>query len=419
LEAISQQTQTLTGNVEATGESMTKMGEALQNGIKADDLDAVIGLADGFTKLGGETTTAATGAEKVATASGVIADALSKGATNTDAMTGAVASMNSGLGEVSSTMEGQMKTAQDNYKSKLDEVKKAEEDGVTQVDSTIEAKGKESAALGTWAVTVADAHGDAALAIQAFGTLSAEEQAIIIAQYGTKEEAARQSEATVLADYQAADDAFTAAITTGEADKQKVRDDAATKRKEAETQLGTDIATITSGFDTEALAAMKLQQLSVGNAEGAGLLDRLMKYQLFASNMKTKVDNGNTDIATSVDTFISDIDAKAATARTSGENVGDAMGKGIWKKLNEWLKPIVDKATQIVNDAIAAAKKAGEVNSPSKKMMREVGAPLGEGLIKGWEETIEPMKASISAGVDKVIGVGGISAKDASFTAKS
>ncbi len=62
-------------------------------------------------------------------------------------------------------------------------------------------------------------------------------------------------------------------------------------------------------------------------------------------------------------------------AKTGGEDVGTAMGDGIGTGVQSTAAAIAAKCKKLVQDAIAAAKRAGEIASPSKKMKNEVGKP--------------------------------------------
>ena len=73
---------------------------------------------------------------------------------------------------------------------------------------------------------------------------------------------------------------------------------------------------------------------------------------------------------------------------TAGEDLIDGVVLGIANK-----SPLVaDAVTKAVNRAIAAAKAAAGIASPSKVMKKEVGANLAEGVKVGWNEKVNDIR---------------------------
>jgi hypothetical protein len=74
-----------------------------------------------------------------------------------------------------------------------------------------------------------------------------------------------------------------------------------------------------------------------------------------------------------------------------GEAIVKGIGVGAQSKGN-WLNNLL---AQIVRDALAAARNAGEVNSPSKLFARELGSPIAEGIGYGFSKTMDGVTTNI------------------------
>lgn len=72
-------------------------------------------------------------------------------------------------------------------------------------------------------------------------------------------------------------------------------------------------------------------------------------------------------------------------AAVAAFNVGYAMGDGMERGVNLTAARVATAAAKVVTDAMAAARRAGEISSPSKLFAREIGAPLAQGVALGIE----------------------------------
>lgn len=77
--------------------------------------------------------------------------------------------------------------------------------------------------------------------------------------------------------------------------------------------------------------------------------------------------------------------AGAASYENAFYNVGSNMGMGLRDGMNAWAGPVASKAAQIVRDAMNAAKREGQISSPSKKMI-EIGKFMDLGLATGLDK---------------------------------
>lgn len=71
-------------------------------------------------------------------------------------------------------------------------------------------------------------------------------------------------------------------------------------------------------------------------------------------------------------------------ARTKGAGIGTAVGQGMAAGIQGQIDAVATQARKLVNQAIAAAKFAGRISSPSKETEEKVGKPLADGILRGF-----------------------------------
>ena len=114
-------------------------------------------------------------------------------------------------------------------------------------------------------------------------------------------------------------------------------------------------------------------------------------------------------------------------AESAGNAIGGAFSKGIPKGINSYVSSIKKSAVDAVNAGIEAARKAADVNSPSKKTRDLVGRPLAEGIGVGMDkektsvmrkaaETTESIMARMRAAVIAQNAYMGARAEAASYS---
>lgn len=74
------------------------------------------------------------------------------------------------------------------------------------------------------------------------------------------------------------------------------------------------------------------------------------------------------------------------TSSSKGSGVGYHLSEGFASGILQGKWKAINASIKLVDDAIAAARKRADVNSPSKKMRDMVGAPIAEGLAVGIQE---------------------------------
>lgn len=127
-------------------------------------------------------------------------------------------------------------------------------------------------------------------------------------------------------------------------------------------------------------------------------------------NTKPKVTNGPFGAA-----FRAQIQTMTQQARGGGTGIGNQMGAGFAAGLGAWLGPIKAQARSTVNAAVAEARAAAQVRSPSRKTTY-IGRMMGEGLAVGIGGTSAKVRAA-AGGV--TTGAADVAAKVASKANKA
>lgn len=126
----------------------------------------------------------------------------------------------------------------------------------------------------------------------------------------------------------------------------------------------------------------------VSNAKAA-ITEKVSEWKTAGSNLMNNVVTGLGEKMSAAKSKAQEVinNAKSAISNKVSEwtTIGKNLAQGVINGIGSKIKAIADKAAELVRAGINAAKKAGEIQSPSKKM-EEVGEYLDEGLEKGIEE---------------------------------
>lgn len=89
-------------------------------------------------------------------------------------------------------------------------------------------------------------------------------------------------------------------------------------------------------------------------------------------------------------------------AKESGENISQGLAKGIEAEKQKALAA----AREIIEDVIGAAEDEAEIASPSKKVRRRVGKPIGQGITEGIKDELPNVLAFLGRAMDTLLGDG-------------
>ena len=91
-------------------------------------------------------------------------------------------------------------------------------------------------------------------------------------------------------------------------------------------------------------------------------------------------------------------------ASQNGAAVGSDMGQGLANGLDSKIAAVKAAARRLANAATGSMKVTAEIKSPSKKMEREIGVPMAQGVVVGLEQGLKNMMGKIKASTNGIVG---------------
>lgn len=127
--------------------------------------------------------------------------------------------------------------------------------------------------------------------------------------------------------------------------------------------------------------------------------DELIKYEgLYKKRSEAAREAAKTALepmAADVDLALKDVEKVIADKNATMEKLGKDLAYGIGDGIDSGTWYVKQSAKKAVDAAVAAAKKAGKIESPSKLMRDEVGLDLGRGTGVGWVDGVKEMSPKI------------------------
>ena len=134
----------------------------------------------------------------------------------------------------------------------------------------------------------------------------------------------------------------------------------------------------------------------------------------FGTGMAGGVRSQSGSVGSAAGALISAAVGRSGSAAGGGRVIGAALGNGIAAGIRGALGSVISAATNIVNAAISAAKSAGAVASPSRRMRDEVGLMLGLGQAQGQLNAIPQIEKAAKRALDASFITGYVPANYAS-----
>lgn len=162
--------------------------------------------------------------------------------------------------------------------------------------------------------------------------------------------------------------------------------EAETSAEEAEAagkQIGTSMILGMAGQHQLAAAAAVLLVAAAKLAADAAVPSFNSTGSNAGSNFVSGISSQNGSAASAGSTLGLRAKSGAATYENSFYSIGVNMASGLGRGIMSKAASIASQAASLVRNAVAAAKREGEIQSPSKKMDREVGRMLAFGLASG------------------------------------
>lgn len=207
-------------------------------------------------------------------------------------------------------------------------------------------------------------------------------------------------------DYTGALDAYDAAmqnIRDTEAAKKTIQDEANNERLAAEQAFADSMTAITGNMTTEELQLLLQLTASTGMAMSQVDQNLVLGMQSAAEGMVAELSSGRDDAAREVSGLISDIGKQTGSARGQGVSVGEAIINGIIAGCGNRGGALSSTIRSIVRAGINAGKAEGQIHSPSRVTMQEIGEPLMEGVEVGFTNRLPEALKTIRSGMDNLM----------------
>ena len=119
--------------------------------------------------------------------------------------------------------------------------------------------------------------------------------------------------------------------------------------------------------------------------------------------MATAAEGGGEEVLNKVSDMIANVGAESANAEAEGKEVGAAITAGITRGLSNGTGTLYSSVRSIVNKAIAEAKEAADIHSPSRRSAKEIGVPFIQGIAMGAEDETPNAVKTIRQSVEHMI----------------
>lgn len=408
--AANAQYHTMSGEIDGSKEAYQKLLDTLNDGNPDNDMKAWVEFSETLSGLTITMNDTATDSEKVATATGRISEAMAAGANDADAMRGDIVELNSGLNGLGDDMENKITSAYDKYSGSVDEANKKQEESLKALDDSKAKQEEQYKALTTYADYLQMYGGNASKAVQAMSEMCPSLLEKVVEYYGSTDELMKQNSIDLLNAQLDLQREISTAEKDTQAQRQVIIEEGNQARLNAETQLGEDLSSITSGFDIQALLAIKEQCEAIGNQEGIAYIDRLLGMEGYCRTAEGMVEQNGFNIVSLNQQTLGEVAGLTPAAKDAGQSIGSKLGEGMYNGIDGWTKRIADKARQAIKNAVAAARQEADIHSPSRKTRDLIGKPFAQGIEEGIEDytpnllrsTRNSMNAIITAGTGTV-----------------
>lgn len=184
----------------------------------------------------------------------------------------------------------------------------------------------------------------------------------------------------------------------------------AQQRKEAiiaaEKQLQSNLGAITTGWTNDQIDDFARLAEQSGFKLDEGFVKMLKSVNDNLTVMQGSFnENGELIPQTFNTAFGSVVDSLKTNATNMADNsygIGEGVSNGVAKGIKDRQLAAVNAAVDMVKAAIKAAKAAGDIHSPSRKMAAMVGKPLAEGVGVGFDSEVKSVVKRVQVGIGKI-----------------
>lgn len=182
------------------------------------------------------------------------------------------------------------------------------------------------------------------------------------------------------------------------------------KIKGLEEQLATDLGTITTGWTDDQIDEFAKFAEDSGFELDNGFIEMLKSINTFVEDSEDAFANGGEDaheqFTEALNKITPFLDGLNTTTSGQGDTIGYDFASGTAKGIARGDYQAVNAAKKMVERAIAAAQKAGDIRSPSRKMKDLVGKPLAEGIGVGFDDEIRNVVKKVQLGIGNITSGG-------------
>ena len=116
------------------------------------------------------------------------------------------------------------------------------------------------------------------------------------------------------------------------------------------------------------------------------------------------IEDKDEEVYLSMEGLITTDASLSVLASQNGAAVGSDMGQGLANGLDSKIAAVKAAARRLANAATGSMKVTAEIKSPSKKMEREIGVPMAQGVVVGLEQGLKNMMGKIKASTNGIVG---------------
>ena len=200
-----------------------------------------------------------------------------------------------------------------------------------------------------------------------------------------------------------AQNAAAQALRDAETAKKTIQDTGNSERLAAEQAFADSMTAITGNMTTEELQLMLQLTASTGMAMSQVDQNLVLGMQSAAEGMVAELSSGRDDAAREVSGLVAEIGKQTGSARSQGIPVGEAIINGIISGCGNRGGALSSTIRSIVRAGINAGKDEGQIQSPSRATMREIGEPLMQGIEVGFTNRLPEALKTIRSGMDNLM----------------
>ena len=188
----------------------------------------------------------------------------------------------------------------------------------------------------------------------------------------------------------------------------------ATRRKDkilnAEKTLQDKMNTVTTGWTNQQIDEFAKMAEKSGLKLDDGFIQMLKSCNTFVEDSQGSFNQAgefsSEGFKTGLNKILPYLDSMKTTTSGKGSTIGYNLSSGIATGISKGDYKAIDAAKEAVRKAIAAAKREGDIHSPSKKMAKQIGKPLAQGLGVGFEDEMPNVLKKVKKGIGNItVGV--------------